>query len=174
MKELTLIRHAKSSHDHPGMKDFLRPLNPRGRQDAPQMGLYLESNEAWLPDLVLISGARRTQLTAQAMLGAMHRPPQRLQTSDAIYEASVKTLLDVIGETDDSIHHLAVIGHNPGMENLANWLCGMRVITGFVTCAVARLELRVDSWAQLRTGCATLTKFLQPRNLWDTGKEGWD
>lgn len=165
MKQLTLIRHAKSSHDDPTLQDFYRSLNERGEEDAPRMGRQLASTLGWSPDLVLCSSAVRTLRTARLLLKALGDPDRMIHQEPRIYEASVPDLVEVVEETSDSVGHLALIGHNPGLENLANWLVGERVINGLVTCAVVILELTIPNWEKLQPGCASLLHYLEPRKI---------
>jgi phosphohistidine phosphatase len=169
MRQLTLIRHAKSSHDQPGQRDFYRSLNERGYADAPQMGRYLRSALQWKPDSVICSPATRALSTARLLLEAADYDSLLIQQKPEIYEATSDAILEVIHGVPDSVSHLCLVGHNPGMENLANLLVGARAITGFVTCGVAMLELDSKTWAQAGPGCGRLVKFLQPRSLWAGG-----
>ena len=165
MKHLTLIRHAKSSHDDPSLRDFHRTLNERGLEDAPRMGRHLAEEFKWSPDLIVCSTAVRTLRTAKLLLEGMGEPERYVHQEGRIYESSVSELIEVVQETNDSVGHLAMIGHNPGMENLANWLVGERTIQGFVTCAVAMLELEISDWRSLRSGCGKLLQYLEPRKI---------
>ena len=165
MKHLTLIRHAKSSHDDASLRDFYRTLNERGCEDAPRMGRHLAEVCGWSPDLIVCSTAVRTLRTAKLLLEGMGDPERYLQQEGRIYEASVSELLELVQETSDSVEHVSFIGHNPGMENLTNWLVGERAIQGFVTCAVAMLELQIPDWQGLKPGCGKLLKYLEPREI---------
>ncbi len=166
MRFLTLIRHAKSSHDHPGLRDFYRPLNERGYADAPQMGQYLRSALQWKPDRIICSPATRAMSTARLIAESADYESGIIQQEPNLYEASSMAILDVIQEVPDTVQHLCLVGHNPGMENIANLLVGERGVAGFVTCGVAMLELDVINWRSTQAGCAKLRRFLTPRNLW--------
>ena len=165
MKQLSLIRHAKSSHDDPSSRDFYRTLNERGREDAPRMGRHLAKVFEWSPELIICSTAVRTLRTAKLLLEGLGDPERYVQQEGRIYEASVPELIEVVQGTADSVEHLALIGHNPGMENLTNWLVGERVILGFVTCAVAMLELQISDWQSLKASCGILRNYLEPRKI---------
>ena len=166
MKTLTLIRHAKSSHENPAALDFHRTLNPRGRRDAPRMGRYLREELAWSPDQIISSPATRAITTARLIAEESGYDVFRIRQDESIYEAPVRNLLQVISDAEETIEHLCLVGHNPGMENLANWLLGERGISAMVTCGVAILELNVPNWTRLKEKCATLKHFLQPKVLW--------
>lgn len=166
MKRLTLIRHAKSSHDNPGLRDFNRPLNHRGLRDAPKMGRYLLNELAWHPDQIISSPATRAITTARLIAQEVGYDALRIRQAEEIYEANLRALFGVIHEVDESVQHLTLVGHNPGMEFLANTLVGQRSILALVTCGVVLLELNVSTWASVREKCATLQRFLQPKALW--------
>ncbi|MCX6434089.1 MAG: histidine phosphatase family protein [Actinobacteria bacterium] len=146
---LVLVRHAKS--DYPwGVVDHARPLNERGRRDAPELGAWLDTHISWeegRPPVVRISTARRAQLT----WGLAHtRLSDRWDAADVadeprIYEASVSTLLDVIGSVPQDTGTLILVGHNPGLADVVLALSRadeMRAAATvkFPTSAVAVLE----------------------------------
>ncbi len=162
MKFLTLIRHAKSSRDNPRQRDQSRPLNPRGLRDAPAMGKYLDTTFRFAPDTIVSSPATRAITTARLMAEALGYSEWRIRQDERIYEAPVDSLLEVLREQEDTHAHVCVVGHNPGMENLANWLCGTRVVEDVVTCAVIMLELDISSWEMTGTYKAKLREYLYP------------
>ncbi len=116
MKTLYLLRHAKSSWNDSSLRDFDRPLNDRGRADAPVIGKHLASEDLGDP-LLICSPALRTRETAQLVLlnANLHVDPR---FDERIYEASLRDLLQVVSETDDARETLILIGHNPGLEEL--------------------------------------------------------
>jgi len=162
MKHLTLIRHAKSSRDNPRQPDHLRPLNPRGFRDAPAMGRYLDATFRFAPDTIVSSPATRAITTARLIAEAIGFSEWSLHQDERIYEAPVSSLVEVLHDQSDVHNHVCLVGHNPGMENLTNWLCGKRVVTDVVTCAVIMLELAIPSWSQAAPGSATFREYLYP------------
>jgi phosphohistidine phosphatase len=171
MKYLTLIRHAKSSRDNPPQPDQFRPLDDRGRRDAPAMGRYLDTTFRFAPDALISSPATRTIATARAIAEAIGYSEWQIQQDERIYEAPVRALVEVIHEQPDAHAHVCLIGHNPGMENLANWLCGTRVVEDVVTCAVIMLELDIPSWSGADMGRATLREYIYPALIGLTKEE---
>lgn len=165
MKQLTLIRHAKSSHDDPTLPDFRRTLNERGLADAPRMGRHLVRELQWRPGAIFSSPANRALTTARLMALELKVDVGIVREVPEIYEASVPTLAAVVRKAPDTIPHLCLVGHNPGMENFSNWLLGQTVISAFVTCGVAILKLKLKSWRDLRPGSGELVDFLVPRSL---------
>ena len=119
MKTLYLIRHAKSSWKHPELTDFERPLNKRGRSDAPKMGRLLEKRKI-IPDVFISSPAIRAAMTARIIADKLNYPLSDIQYADQIYEANAQELYDIIAGTDDQYSSAMLVGHNPGMTFLAN------------------------------------------------------
>lgn len=170
MPILHLLRHAKSSWDAAGLRDHDRPLSERGGRAAAAMAAHLR-RAAVAPDLVLCSSARRTVETLAAIRGALPRGVA-VETTDDLYEVGAATLLQRLGRIPAEVGVLLVIGHNPGMEELALRLAGEGSDAGaserlgrkFPTGAIATLEFE-GAWADLDWGGARLTGFVAPRDL---------
>ncbi|MDG4864614.1 histidine phosphatase family protein [Streptomyces sp. T-3] len=165
-RRIVLLRHAKA--DWPQVSDHERPLADRGRQDAPVAGRRLaESGIAF--DLALCSTAARTRETWKL---AVTELPQRPRTvyDERLYEASPGELIAVLNETPDDVADVLVIGHNPGMQGLAEVLAGgaegdaqtRMERRGFPTSAMAMLSF-TGSWKGLEPGVATLFDYWAPR-----------
>ena len=160
-RRLTLIRHAEAGSEHGSrIRDYNRPLTVRGRQDASRLGghfavLGIEPGRVWTSD------AERALTTSQILAAAMELPPGRLEIRSGLYLAHMDTLRDFIREADADIPHLAVVGHNPGLSELWNWLCDKEGF-GLPTCGWAQLELGISRWTQLDRGCAELLEFDVP------------
>jgi len=120
---VTLVRHAKSSWNNQGQSDFDRPLNERGHQDAPVMAARMVSRNC-IPDLLLISSARRAQETSAYMKQAFQLAPEQIQLIDDLYLAEPEILLAVMASVPESVNHLMIIAHNPGLESLSELLAG--------------------------------------------------
>ena len=176
MRELLLLRHAKSSWDDPSLPDHARPLNARGRQAAVAMGVALRARFA-APDLVLVSSARRTLQTLEA-IGPLPETT-RVTPLDALYLASVGQLLETLAGVEEDVRRVLLIGHNPGLHELALRLAGApamasgedaaaRLAEGFPTGALAAFTLAGPWWAVGEDGGedgARLAGFLAPRDL---------
>ena len=117
MKTLTLMRHAKSDWNDPDQDDFDRPLNDRGRRDAPVMGQFLSNNNL-TPDVILCSSAQRTRETMNLVAGALRTTPECCVSYD-LYLASPKDMLAAIQQLDDEVTNALMIAHNPGTQMLA-------------------------------------------------------
>ena len=147
MKELILVRHAKSSWKDPALRDHERPLNKRGKRDAPEMGERL-ARRGCRPDLFISSSAVRALETARTFAVKLGYPPEDIQTEERIYHASVGELLEAIRCVEASVVNLMLFGHNPGLTELANRL-GSREIHNLSTCALLHLRFDIDAWSGL-------------------------
>ena len=149
MRRLLLLRHAKSDRP-PGVADIDRPLNPRGRRAAPAIAGYLDAEEL-RPDLAIVSPSARTRETFAAVQDVFEGLP--VQWERGIYEAPAAALLAIVRAAPDEAAGLLVVGHNPGLEDLAETLIGSgnrearrRIATQFPTAALAVIAFGV-TWA---------------------------
>lgn len=170
MKRLLLLRHAKSSWDDPTLDDFDRPLAARGRADAPRMGRHLRA-QGWIPGRVLCSPARRAVETWQAVAPELGEGPE-VELDRTIYMAAPSTLLRRIQAVRTPEDSLMLVGHNPGMEELARRLVGdgrrkdvERLETKYPTCALAVFDVDVETWRDVEWTRATLVDFVRPKDL---------
>ncbi len=145
MKELILVRHAKSSWKAPTLDDRERPLNQRGERDAPEMGARLARRKD-RPDLIVSSPAVRTLETARIIAKKLGYARGSIVVEERLYGAGVAELLDVIRHADESVATLMLFGHNPGLTELANHL-GPRPIPNLPTCGVLHLGFETDTWS---------------------------
>lgn len=160
MKRLVLLRHAKSSWSDPSLADFDRPLNKRGKRDAPAMGLRL-ANLGIDPDQIISSPAKRARRTATAVAAALDFPREEIEFADAIYGADCDTLLDIVrglGNADEVL----LVGHNPGFTDLGNMLTDSP-IDNLPTCGVVILDFDVSSWSQVGLGDGLRVAYDSPK-----------
>jgi phosphohistidine phosphatase len=170
MKRLLLLRHAKSSWDDPALADFDRPLAPRGRKAAERIGRELAARN-WLPQPALVSPAARTRETWELVAAAL---PGSVSADfpDTLYDAAAEDVLSEIQRTPKAVKTLLILGHNPGLEDLARRLVGansekkalQRLYEKFPTAALARFDFD-GKWAELGFGGARLTHCLRPKDL---------
>ena len=121
MQKLILMRHAKSDWNTTAGSDFDRPLADRGRRDAPKMGAWLK-HEDLVPDLFISSSALRAKQTAQCVAEVMGFLQENILWDERIYGASVDGLLDVINDYTHETGTLLLVGHNPGLDSLLEYL----------------------------------------------------
>ena len=162
MKTLLLLRHAKSSWKDADLDDHDRPLNQRGKRDAPRMGVLLK-DENLLPDFLVTSSAKRARKTAEHVIQHSGFRGETRITGE-LYNASREQLLAFVSSLPDSAQRILLIGHNPGLEELLEALTGQCV--ALTTAALAHLESSAESWQQFRQATPTnLVKVWQPREL---------
>ena len=161
-KTLLVLRHGKSSWQHPALADHDRPLNARGRRDAPRMGRLLRA-EGLTPDRIVSSTAVRAHATAELVAEAAGCSAPVL-AAPALYLAGPETILDVAASTGGDAGKLLVVGHNPGLEALLTALAGRVVV--MPTAALAALRIDVPSWSALTraTPARWVSQWL-PRDL---------
>jgi phosphohistidine phosphatase len=167
MKRLYLLRHAKSSWDDPTLADHDRPLAPRGRRAAKVMAEHLR-REGIAPELVLCSPSRRTRQTLKRLAPGLGKNADVLIEPE-LYAASAAALLEVLHEVPGELESVMLIGHNPGIQDLALSLAGTgseipRLRGKFPTAALTTLELS-GTWRELAPGSAELVSFVKPKEL---------
>lgn len=165
MHLLTLVRHAKSSWDNPELSDFERPLNERGRRDAPRMAAWARQ-ALGVPDRIVSSPALRAITTARLFADTLGIDSHQLLIQPRVYEAALPTLLRLVRGFDDEARHVMLFGHNPGLSELAHALARCP-FDDLPTCAVVQIALPVDHWAQLAEHDGTLRDYQFPKRLRD-------
>lgn len=168
-RQLLIMRHAKSSWDAPAASDIERPLNERGRRDAPRIGAWLAAKDL-LPDLILSSPARRTRETTSLVGRAMGLREPRVVWDPSLYGAALPQLLAAIARLPRDASRVLLVAHNPGLEDLLDWLAepglaarvqGKLMPTGAVYC----LEFEHQDWDALLPHSGRVTAWTQPRRL---------
>ncbi len=144
MKTLTLVRHAKSSWKNPHLSDRQRPLNKRGKRDAPIMGKRILEHGI-RPSLIVSSPATRAWTTAKIIATQISYPIEFLQREDSLYLASLNGILDVVAAQDNGFNNLMVVGHNPGMTDFANFL-SPGLTHNLPTAGVVCVQIAQDDW----------------------------
>lgn len=163
-QELLILRHAKSSWNDDTVSDFDRPLNKRGMRDAPRIGAWMR-DQGLRPELILCSPAARARATLAAINEVLEVPESQIQLHDAIYEANRSTLLDLLRKVPANVHRAMMIGHNPGLETLTEYLSDRPLEPGFMkTATLARLLLK-SPWEDLAQSSAVLESLMTPKQL---------
>jgi phosphohistidine phosphatase len=162
MKTLLILRHAKSSWKDEGLPDHDRPLNKRGKADAPRMGRLLREKDL-TPDLILSSTARRArQTTKRAVAGGELSCPVELD--ERLYHAGPGDLLQALRAVPDECERVMLVGHNPGLEVLLETLTADAY--HLPTATLAQVELEIDSWSGVQAnGRARLANLWRPREI---------
>jgi len=162
MKTLFILRHAKSSWKKPGLTDYDRPLNKRGKLDAPRMGELIRE-KTLVPDLIVSSSAKRARQTADRLAQACGYQGE-IQLEDDIYMAHREVFIQVLKFLSDEFDSVMVVGHNPGVEELSRLLTGREEI--MPTAALAHIILPIRHWSEMN-GQTTgeLTNLWRPKEL---------
>jgi phosphohistidine phosphatase len=161
MRTLTLIRHAKSSWKDSTLTDFDRPLNKRGEKTAPMMGRLLHDMGVSF-ELIVSSPAARALATARLIAGQLGYPVNTLVEDAGLYEATTDRLLNVVHQLPDRKVDVALVGHNPGLTDFCNYLCG-EGIENLPTCAVASIRFDTDTWKAVYRDTGRLIRYEYPR-----------
>lgn len=163
MKTLLILRHAKSSWKHPELDDAERPLNKRGRQDAPRMGKLLREQDL-LPDLILSSPARRAADTARLVSDQCGYGRDDIRIHPQLYLADQAAYVEVLSQLPGEAQTVLVVGHNPDLEILLEALTGEQ--HPLPTAALAQVELPISSWAEFDAEAeGRLIQLWSPRQL---------
>ncbi|GAA4444019.1 histidine phosphatase family protein [Novipirellula rosea] len=161
-RRLILMRHAKSDWADEGLSDHDRPLNKRGRRDAPQMAAWLREIDC-LPDVVLSSSAVRTRETLELMQDSF-RSDVIVSYSESLYLASPETICNVIASDSCDASTVMVLAHNPGMAYLVSQLAGQMV--DMPTAAIAIFDVSITDWSKFRLSSPVkLEHFMRPKAL---------
>jgi phosphohistidine phosphatase len=161
MKTLILIRHAKSSWANPDQSDFDRPLNDRGRRDAPVMAQrLLEKN--YKIDKILYSAAVRTTETMQVFRGVLGIDIKNCLSLNELYHAPVFQLQETVSQINSNWDTVILIGHNPGITDFANTLTNVRT-DNMPTCAIFAVRADVQSWSAFQTAQKQFLFFDYPK-----------
>lgn len=162
MKTLLLMRHAKSSWKGESRTDVERPLNNRGRRDAPFMGKLLREQRIQ-PDLIVSSPALRAVTTARVIASELRYERGSIMTDERLYNAEIPSVMAMIARIEDAFKTVILVGHNPGITLLANTLCDAS-IDRIPTCGVACFQFEIDSWQAAASRPGTLAFFERPKN----------
>lgn len=160
MKQLCIIRHAKTEVQQQGQLDFDRKLAKRAYDDAPEMAHLLKEKKI-SPDLILSSPAMRAISTAHIFAEKLHYPEHKIEQNSLIYNAPVGTLLRVVQGISDEYKTVFLIGHNPGMTLLANLLC-LPPIMHIPTSGVVCIDMGTKHWSHVKALCGKQEFFIYP------------
>lgn len=147
LKQLLLIRHAKSSWDDIGLEDIDRPLNNRGKKEASILGRLLKK-KGLLPQLIISSPAKRARKTAKKISQEVGYPKSDIEINKVIYPGSVSSLVECIRSIDKKIDQVFIVAHYPGLMDLGNYLAGSN-IEKLPTCGFILIDFKMKSWKDI-------------------------
>ena len=149
MKELLVLRHAKSDHGNHALRDHDRPLSERGRKNARRMGRHLAKSQL-IPEVILCSSSTRTTETCALLAESAEMHP-KIEFIEQLYLASNSCMMMVASQRAMNSECVMLIGHNPGCEDMLQALdLGMHEMP---TCTLARIGLEIDDWLELEGSC---------------------
>ncbi len=164
MRTLFLIRHAKSSWDNPGLRDFNRPLNERGLREAPLMAQLL-ANRGVQPDLLVSSPAKRALTTALFFAEQFGIADEQVLREQDIYEAAPTDILQIISHLPDSAAVVCLFGHNPTFTDVANRFSD-NFIDNVPTCGIVQIESEAESWKTMYEGNSRVKAHFFPKEMY--------
>ena len=162
MKTLFLIRHAKSSWKDVTIHDHDRPLNKRGKENAPRMGDRLKKRQK-MPDLIFSSTALRAKATAKCIGKKINFPIIKITFLRELYHASPNRLFDCISQAPDQADSIMFFGHNPGLTELAVNQWNIPILN-LPTCGILKIQFKSDSWKLVGKERISSTTFDYPKN----------
>ncbi|MEM1410816.1 MAG: histidine phosphatase family protein [Pseudomonadota bacterium] len=162
-KTLILVRHAKSSWKDASLADIDRPLNKRGRRNAPVMGRWLHEQGPG-PDAVISSPANRALSTAQTIARELSFESEQIVIDEDLYFVGTDGMLRALERVDDRLGRVMMVGHNPVMTRLLNQLTGSDV-WNMPTCAIAIIHFAMESWGLVDSTRGSLVAYQEPKSL---------
>lgn len=166
MKQILLMRHAKSSWEHPDLKDYDRPLAERGLKDAPRMGEFIRKSK-YKPGVVISSPAERAKQTTRLSMEAAKISNGQIIWNDDLYYGTVRDYVATIQSVSEENERVLLVGHNPLMENTAGVLAGAehKIALRMPTAALVCLESFADSWEAIAPGTCQIKWMMIPKVL---------
>lgn len=162
MKILDILRHAKSSWDNPTISDFERPLNKRGKNDAPMMGDIFKKLKI-NPDLIISSPAKRAITTAKLVSEKIDYSKKKIIEDEKIYNDGTTYLFKLINGLDNKISRVLLVGHNPDFTELVNRLSSGFNLGNMPTCGLVSIKFVVDDWQAVVAGSGNVITFEYPK-----------
>ncbi|MDZ7681317.1 MAG: histidine phosphatase family protein [Fodinibius sp.] len=166
MKNILLLRHAKSSWDDSSLKDFDRPLAKRGKQDAPRVGRFMRESKT-LPAVIISSPAQRAKQTVEFVAAEANIGTDAISWDEDLYYGGARDYLSAIQQAPENAVGIMLVGHNPLMEETVSLLCngeggyGVRIPTAALVC----IEHPAIEWEQVKPGTARLKWMMTPKLL---------
>lgn len=169
-RQLVLIRHAQAESQESGGADFERPLTAEGERVSTALGEFLAARADFRPQRICCSPAVRAWTTAQLIAGPLHLASGQVVEEPRIYDATPGDLVSLVQGLGPDHDFVVVVGHNPALSRLADWLLGGSKIDEMPPAAVAWLEIS-EGWDQALPGCARLRHYWSPEQLALLGEE---
>lgn len=161
MMNLFLCRHAKSSWSEPGLADKERPLNERGKNDAPLMGNILKNKQEF-PDLIISSPAKRALKTAKIIAEKLDYKTKNIEVNKNLYMAGINEFIDVISHINKEHKNVMLFSHNYGITDFANYISNSD-IQNIPTCGIVKISFVIKNWQEIQNTKGNLQYFIYPK-----------
>lgn len=161
MMNLFLCRHAKSSWSEPGLADKERPLNERGKNDAPLMGNILKNKQEF-PDLIISSPAKRALKTAKIIAEKLDYKTKNIEINKNLYMAGINEFIDVISHINKEHKNVMLFSHNYGITDFANYISNSD-IQNIPTCGIVKISFVIKNWQEIQNTKGNLQYFIYPK-----------
>lgn len=161
MKDLILLRHAKSSWDTPGLNDFDRPLNKKGLKNVPLIGSILKNKYGIKPDLIISSPALRAKQTTEIISQELEYPLEKIKYTQRLYSASFTEILSVLHSINEEYNCVILVGHNPALTEASNFL-SEKYVDNIPTCGIVKSSFKGE-WKELKQKNCKIDFFIYPK-----------
>lgn len=161
MKKLFLVRHAKSSWEDSSLADIERPLNKRGKRDAPFMSKLLNKKNIKI-DIIYTSPAVRALTTSKIFAQELNIPQDKIVVYEKLYDSGIKELSQLINNISENHSSVLIVGHNPSLTSFANHLSD-KFIDNIPTCGIVGIEFDINSWKKIERGKGKIFLFEYPK-----------
>ena len=161
--QLYLLRHAQSADKQQGQSDIERELTPRGIQEAAIIGSFLKK-DGYQPEIIVSSTANRAKSSSSIIADALQIDHDQILHEGELYEASPRTILSIINNFDDDHKSILIVGHNPSISYLAEYLTKAE-IGDMQTGGIAILEFNLTTWSQVEEGKGDLLHYTFPAEV---------
>lgn len=161
MMNLFLCRHAKSSWSEPGLADKERPLNERGKNDAPLIGNILKNKQEF-PDLIISSPAKRALKTAKLIAEKLDYKTKNIEVNKNLYMAGINEFIDVISNINKDHKNVMLFSHNYGITDFANYISNSD-IQNIPTCGIVKISFVIKNWQEIQNTKGNLQYFIYPK-----------
>lgn len=145
------------------LADHDRPLNDRGKRNAPEMGRRIHQ-KGISPELLLTSSAKRAKSTAKRIAKEIGYPHEKILITSKLFHGGTNSIIEVIKSLDNKLNVVMIFGHNPGFTTCANALAGTS-ISNIPTCGIVSINLKIQSWDETLPGIGDLQFFDFPKNI---------
>ncbi len=162
-KRLYILRHAKSDWSDPSLDDFDRGLKKRGKNDIKLIAQWLKDQNI-VPDFILSSPAKRAKKTLKVLKNILNIKKESIKFDSNIYEADINYLIKMLSKLDDRYDAVFLIGHNPSLNELAEFLSNT-IITNIPTSGIVAIEFDMDSWSKIKSKKGKIIFFQYPKKL---------